>query len=86
VSARGRSEGGEVALSSAEERDTLGELAAAVRHNERLGALAEYAEIRNRWQRNAPLPGDHPRRVALRVILDRTGGIPDELRWPRRKG
>jgi hypothetical protein len=73
-------------MSSAEEWDTLGRLVAEVRHDERLGALTEFAEIRGRWLQGEPLPGDHPRRVVLRAMLERTGGIPHELLWPRRKG
>ena len=43
-------------MSSAEEWDTQGGLGGEARCDERLGALAEYAEIRNRWLRGEPLP------------------------------
>jgi hypothetical protein len=57
--------------------------AAEARAAERLGALAEYAAMRNRWLLGADRPGDRNRRGALRAIMERTGGVPDELTWPK---
>jgi len=66
-------------------RDTLGELAAEARVGDRIAALTEYAAIRHRWIAGERLPGDHKRRRALAAILDRTGGIPHALSWPKRR-
>jgi hypothetical protein len=65
--------------------DALDDLGAAARYDARLGALAEYAELRRRWLRGEAQPGDLKRRRAARAVLDRTGGIPHELRWPKRR-
>ena len=49
----------------------------------RLEALAEYRELRDRWLRGEARPGDPRRRRLLRAVLERTGGVPRELRWRR---
>lgn len=67
------------------ERGALDELASEGRQDERLRALAEYAELRRRWLLRGDRPGDQRRRGVLRVILERTGGVPDALHWPRRR-
>lgn len=66
-----------------EEAGALDDLAVAAREEDRLGALAEYAELRRRWLAGERRPGDHQRRMALARLLNQTGGIPHELRWPR---
>jgi transcriptional regulator with XRE-family HTH domain len=49
----------------------------------RLEALAEYRDLLERWRRDEALPSDPRRRRALREVLERTGGVPPELRWRR---
>lgn len=68
-----------------EGRGALDEYDGAARQDERLAALAEYAEIRARWLAGSGRPEDHRRRIALGRLLDRTGGVPHELRWSRRR-
>jgi hypothetical protein len=58
---------------------------AAERSAERLRALAEDAALRHRWLLGRDQPGDRQRRTALRAILERTGGVPDALYWPRHR-
>ncbi len=65
-----------------EGQDALIEVAAEERFATRLQALALYAELRERWLRGETQPGDRGRHVALRAVLERTGGVPHELRWP----
>jgi len=56
------------------------------RFEARLAALTEYAALRARKLRGEQQPGDVPRRVALQEVLERTGGVPDALYWPRARG
>lgn len=63
----------------------LRELDIEARISERLRALGEYAELRDRWFARRDRPGDRPRRIALRAVLERTGGVPPELHWPRNR-
>jgi hypothetical protein len=72
-------------MDAGEDWGALDELAIEGRQGERLRALAEYAELRRRWLRGEDQPGDHKRRIALWRLLDRTGGVPDALRWPKRR-
>jgi transcriptional regulator with XRE-family HTH domain len=45
----------------------------------RLAALAAYRELLERRLRGEALPGDPRRQRALRVVLERTGGVPAEF-------
>jgi hypothetical protein len=65
--------------------DAIDDAIAAERSAERLRALSEYAELRNRWLLGKDQPGDRKRRPPLRAILERTGGVPETLQWPRHR-
>jgi hypothetical protein len=69
-----------------EESALPGDSTADARLIERLGALAGYAELRNRRILGDERPGDQRRCAALGAILEQTGGIPEELRWPAPPG
>jgi hypothetical protein len=63
--------------------DALAEERAEERSAARLRALAEYAELRNRWILRLDQPGDRKRCQVCRAILEGTGGVPEALTWPR---
>ena len=62
-------------------RDEVFDVAADLRALTRTEAMALYLELRDRQLQGGDGPGDARRRLVLGRILERTGGLPRQLRW-----